>query len=495
MASWDPSYPTETVDWYGEYVARCAPLGLRWLQPPRPTRRGATVDARGVGLFGRGASARVVAPLDDDGLGLWTLDAGDLSFHGNSRRGAVCARSRPGLLTRTGCNDTSAFASSGIVDCVSVDHARQKVYVAVDRCLHEVDLDTLEVSARAPFPAMISALSTADPSLPLSVGTRDGLHFYDHRRPQHETSTGEDSTTVLDPQLSWTAPGTRLRKPSKGSPVDTTGSLLGAGPLTILHPATRVADGRSLPCSGRESEIYVAGRFPCVLVYDRRTFPRPRATIHSGARLSSLAALPYAFSSASASSLLRNVPGHTLVATGEYNGKGSLELYGFADGDAMPEKRRNRTSAGRAALLSVATQGTRILVSDGDGALRWFERDGTTPIRHWNINTNSGTGTSQRDLISQDLSNQASSRESANSEVVRKLLPVGNEPRSEVVVWTGERVGLLQYGPSRDRESWSEGENDEDEPSEEEHQYGEAMRQALARQADEVRWVQGLGLL
>lgn len=35
MANWDPSYPTERVSWYDEYIARHAPISTSWLQQPR----------------------------------------------------------------------------------------------------------------------------------------------------------------------------------------------------------------------------------------------------------------------------------------------------------------------------------------------------------------------------------------------------------------------------------------------------------------------------
>src|SRR5690606_10500048 len=109
------------------------------------------------------------------------------------------------------------------------------------------------------------------------------------------------------------------------------------GPLSILH----------LQQPGQEADlsddIYVAGRFSNILHYDRRKFPSIRGSIHPGARLCSMTSLPYPFSTLD-SELRRKgelsleqveasktaAGGRTLIACGEYNTKGSLELYGLA---------------------------------------------------------------------------------------------------------------------------------------------------------------------
>ena len=40
MASWDPTYPDEMVNWYDEYIARHAPLSLSWLEQPFSEQNG-----------------------------------------------------------------------------------------------------------------------------------------------------------------------------------------------------------------------------------------------------------------------------------------------------------------------------------------------------------------------------------------------------------------------------------------------------------------------
>ena len=482
--NWDAGGPSESIDWYAEYVSRCAPVRMNWLQPQRSSDA-VTIEARGLGFLGndqRGLHA--VAPLDDGSLCLWSLGTGDAKGAHDKRLGAICARSRPGLLAiRRRCAPET-------VECVSVDHFQQKAFVAVGSTLQEVDLHTLQLTASAKYRSTITALSAADPGLPVTVGTRPGLYLHDSRLQTH-TRTEDGAESRLDPS---TAAFASLSPP----PVSMTSIPLKsvvpipAGPHSLLH-LPRTDQGLGSP-SSLGGDIYVAGRFPCILVYDRRYLQRSRSTVHSGARLTSLASLPPDCQGLGVSSRGPRHPRHDFVAAGEYNGKGSLEVYSLPGTrrEALPN--RNRTSAGRAALLSVAAHGTRLLAADGDGALRWFERDGFAPVRQWNINAPvrrpRAGGMSSRS----GLEDGADSSQPEQSGVARKLLPIGNSPRSSVLIWTGERVGLLSFGHADTLTDWEAIENGSRNSSTQEHRYEEAMRRALKRQADEVRWVQGLGL-
>ncbi|KAL8870242.1 MAG: hypothetical protein Q9198_007676, partial [Flavoplaca austrocitrina] len=138
---------------------------------------------------------------------------------------------------------------------------------------------------------------------------------------------------------------------------------------------------------------------------------------------------------------------HTLIACGEYNGKGSLELYPFStSGEFNPptsspyELRlapitpyKNRTSASSSKLLSVAAHGTRIVFSDGDGGLKWVERDGHSLVRRWNINayTASTANPTLGSIFSGSSTNDG-------GDVARKILPVGSweDGKGELAVWT-----------------------------------------------------------
>jgi hypothetical protein len=266
--------------------------------------------------------------------------------------------------------------------------------------LVEVDLETLAVVRYERFPFSITALSEAKYPVPLTVGTNLSLYLHDSRE---RSSPGKFSTAVerfdsFDAQYSAirdSGSGT-FRSLRNSDPSPEYAHLYQPGPLSILH----------MPSSAGEwdgnGDIYVAGRFPSILEYDRRIFPKLSGTIHSGARLCSLASLPYPFASLekdlarrgelSVEQLLeaKTRPGKTLIACGEYNSKGSLEMYGLsasrtissdsAAGSLHNAVMKNRQTSSSSKLLSVASHGTRIVVSDGGGNLRWLERDGFTEV-------------------------------------------------------------------------------------------------------------------
>lgn len=132
--------------------------------------------------------------------------------------------------------------------------------------------------------------------MPLTVGTNLSLDLYDSRAASSISDLsflrGErlDSFSNQPPsKQSYATAGIQtLLNPTTSTEY---AHLYQPGPLSILH----------LPSNGNDwngsGEIYVAGRFPSILAYDRRFFPKLRGTIHSGARLCSMAALPYPFAS------------------------------------------------------------------------------------------------------------------------------------------------------------------------------------------------------
>lgn len=485
MACWDPTYPNEKVDWYSEYIARHAPLSLSWLQQPfsDPCRTGERLETRGLGLLKTGEEDIVVGPLDDGSVCLWNIGQADKAP--DPKDGRIVTRSRPNLLSVNGpdgtnwqnpSNSRAKMTSTGVVECVSVDKARNKAYFAVQSGLNEVDLNTLQISSYDRYPFSISALSEATHPVPLTVGTTLSLHIHDprvgHNGRRSSYTYFRDSEQPSENQSDFS----RLHSGDPSSVLDYA-SLFQPLPLSILH-------------LNPSSTIYVAGRFPSILHYDRRFFPKLSSTIHSGGSLCSIASLP-----------TPNSP--TLVAGGEYNGKGSLELYPLitsSSSDAIEEKPpiRNRASASRSKILSLTPHGSRLLFSDSDGQLKWVERDGSTLVRRWNINTYS---TSPTDVVpTQGIFNN----DPNEGGVARKLLPVSSKERSEVLLWTGEKIGVLGFRKkprfalatdggedARSADGLADGGNRDEL---EERDYGRMMRRALERQADEVRFVRGLGL-
>lgn len=326
------------------------------------------------------------------------------------------------------------------------------------------------------------------------------LPFSIHSTFTHPSNSPDRSEIVRPPTLeSWLA------------------ARLEPGPQAILHRGPH--------------EVIIAGRMPSILFYDSRTFPQLSHVLHSGARLSSLTTIPcppYAINRDS-------VAEATLVAGGEYHGRGSLELYELisrestdvarlsgpsdpARSPAIPEadllespatetvtppandtiyepcSYKNRQSSSSAKLLSVATQGTRIVFADSEGALKWVERDGRSLVRRWNINSYEydGGGASL-----------------TGDRVARKLVAFGHDDNlgaggtrgdGDLLVWTGSDIGIVttrvkweshqEMVEAAEGTSVSTAKQSDEEKAEE---YARVMRRALERQADERRWMSRFG--
>ena len=365
--------------------------------------------------------------------------------------------------------------------------------------LLEVDLNELKVVSRESFEWSITTLSAIHDGVPLTVGTSLGIHLHDFRaraRVQH------DLVEQLD------GPGWGDENPFKvifdPNPLPPYASLSQPTPISILH----------LPRPGCENtvsdDIYVAGRFSNILHYDRRSFPKIMGSIHSGARLSSLAALPYPFSTVdhevrkygqlTAERVEHSKTagdGRTLIAGGEYKTKGSLELYGLSSavhprGSMVLQNSvmKNRHTAASSIVLSVINHGTKIAFSDGGGLIKWFERDGTTECRRVKIgHSETQTQTSLFASMpgSEDLARKILSTQSKHGR---------QRPNEDnILFWTGEKLGMVSFtGDPLFKAEDFEVQDLESTADENARQlYTARMRDALERQADEVRFVQGLG--
>ncbi|KAF6821884.1 F-box domain-containing protein [Colletotrichum musicola] len=510
MANWDPSFPTEPVFWYNEYIQRYAPVVTSWLQQPR-IRDGTeedTLDVRGMALYSPNSETNellAVSPLDDGSMCIWDLKGT------RGRKGAVVAKSRDNVLYADGPRTMgrSRKIDTGVTECISVDCFSDKAFVAVQGHLREVDLNRLDVVSEQAFEWSITALSPAAPGLPLTVGTSLGIHLFDYRarvRTPREIIEKIDVLAV-DPNSAFVQ-----RSPPdifESDPLPPYAPLSQPTPLSILH----------LPNPGEEysfsDDIYVAGRFSNILHYDRRKFPSIVGSIHSGARLSSLSSLPYPFSPVDSEIRRRGeMPvegvvesktkenGRTLIACGEYNTKGSLELYGLfprqgesADGLILSQSvMKNRQTSSQSKILSVTNQGTRIVFSDGSGLLKWVERDGFTEVRRHKIGHSE---VAERPSLfasmpgSDDLARKILSTQTRNG--------LDNINDDDILFWTGEKLGLVTFSgkpgfTADDFENEKQKSEQEVRAEEAEREYGEMMRVALERQADDVRFVRGLGL-
>ncbi|KAH8899304.1 hypothetical protein GQ53DRAFT_306456 [Thozetella sp. PMI_491] len=518
MANWDPTYPSERQSWYEEYIQRHGPIAINWLQEARPQDdvAGDMVEARGVALYHpdnphqheatQEGAVLAVSPLDDGSVCIWDINGT------RGKRGAILSRSAPGILFVDGPGDDnnrrSRRVDSGVTECVSVDSTRHRAFFAVQCHLIEVDLQRLAVVDCDSLPWSITALSVASPSVPLTIGTSQGVHLHDYRLRSNPRA---DSTEIVDTFDQMTARDLvkrrNLRYLFEQAPLPPYAPLSQPTPLSILH----------LQRPGLESdlsdEIYVAGRFSSILLYDRRKFPAIRGSIHSGARLCSMASLPYRFSALDSElrqkgelslkqvETSKATTGRTLMACGEYNTKGSLELYGLTPTSTVPPNvagglqnsvLKNRQTSSQSKLLSVVNHGTRIAVSDGTGYVKWFERDGFTEVRRCRI------GHSEQEETPSLFASMPGS-----DEIARKLIPTrvgtgnGRVNDNDLLFWTGEKLGVVGFSarPGFAASDFEErmASAEDDERAKQERAHAEKMRRALEWQADNVRFVRNLG--
>jgi hypothetical protein len=491
FANWDPSYGTETVNFYDEYIHRHGPINIGWLSMPEDE----SLEATGLGLLqdSDGDPQHLAASLDDGSVCIWDMQPRytdtDLS------QGRIVGKSPPGLLSggsRAGQSRQEVKAimtETGAVESVSIDNNHKRGYFAQNSTLVEVDLGTLQVISQETFQFPIAALSQARDSS-LVVGTNWTVHIHDPRNK---------SRSAVNPSLQCEI---------IGGPASNHALLSQPGPLSILD---RVQD----------ESIWIAGRFTHLLNYDRRFFPKVRGTVHSGGRISCITEKPRPYVPRSLDLLqdptisisdvyvAKNAPGSTILAAGEYKGKGSLEFYGLApssSGSVITESYRNRQTAASTRLLSVAAHGNSTVFSDGDGNLKWVERDGMTTIRTYNINE----VVDPPSLNRTQSTAQGPDDEASQGDIVQKIIPLQQPTRSwsskrpdvnqtDLVLKTGDgRIGILGFGHktlySREEEDIVVETTEERVRRDAEKQYRETLGRALQSQADEVRFMRGLGM-
>lgn len=517
---------------------RNAPISVEWLSTSQKGQRSAFFNEgpaiKGMALLkdrSSNAADKIVSPLENGSICVWDLNRSRVTAR-RGCRGKVAGMSRPGLLSsetvRRADNSPlktpiNRFVDAG--DLVSVDSRTGRAYIAVGDVLNEVDIETMTVISRQPFLTLIFALSQeTDYPCPLSVATISELSIHD---PRQSRSTSGSQSSVLDGsddsaklQLSLSSIYTGLYHP---------------GPLSVLH----------LP-SPNVNSIALAGRFPSVLLYDRRNISHVQKTSFSGASLCGLAAIPAAIKLPFSSRAREPYhDSHTLIACGTYKGRGSLEFFALPQAQddnshSMPEISisrdsvyTNRHTASRTKILSVATHGTTLVFSDAEGFIKWVERDGRTEVRRLDLKQISetpqrrkqrqqrttsqrqgpflgaegGTASSSLPPDLQGLGNRAnatqlihdpydSETESYGSgfDAARKVLPVGtdNVADNEVLVWTGEHVGRIRFVPGQDDDA-SEEESEEVPESElKQNEYAEMMRRSYKRYRSDISFMQRL---
>lgn len=365
-----------------------------------------------------------------------------------------------------------------------------------------MDLNRLDVVSRDSFEWSITTLSAIHPDKPLVVGTSLGVHLHDFRaraKVIHDVPERVDGQSWQDTDV--------FKAIFDTNPLPPYASLSQPTPTGILYlPQLPQAGSASLVTD----DIYISGRFSNILHYDRRKFPAIVNSIHSGAVVNSLAALPYPFStvdheirqfgesSPEKVAEMKSRVGSALIAGGSYNQKGSLEIYGLAPAWSTAGRSttllnsvvKNRFTAASSPILSVANHGTKIVFSDGSGLLKWFERDGNTECRRLRVGHSEADG---RGSMSES--------EPQLDDVARKIVSTRTKHgacrpnNDDILFWTGERLGLVSFTRTplyQERDFAGEGEASAGDQARQE--YVERMREALERQAGEVRFLSSLGI-
>jgi len=536
LSNWDPSYPGENINYYEEYVQRHARIKISWFQEAKDAsgeeRVAREVTGMGILYDEDGARAdKVFSALDDGSIGVWQL-----CKESSTQSGRLLARSPAAILCQSSnLHNSSSLADiartmmteNGAVERVSIDNNTRRGYFASQTRLLEVDLSTLKLISSEEYPFAITALSEARYPTPITVGTNMSLHLYDPRASRNN-SAAESNVARIEriggpdrSDFQRLLVGDRPRIASLPQP----------GPLSIVHMSPdRAWDGNG--------DIWVAGRFTHLLNYDRRYFPRIRGTFSSGARISCLRVRPQPFIPRELDQMSRgelsiasineakSIAGSTLIAAGEYKGKGSLEQYGLSSDPRYTTLSsdvntitciKNRQTASSSKLLSVANHGGKLVFSDGDGNIKWMERDGFTPVRVWNLNDEHNSHppfTTFTDVLGPPDNRSWYYRNAQGSQevplppddIVQLLLPTMPKSTSghsslgddNLVIWTGEgRLGLLGFG--REKWDWSKldepaSDYEEMKRRNEEREYAGMMGRALRRQQDELNFVRNFGL-
>lgn len=557
IVRWDCTDKDERVDWYSEYIARHAALSVEWQGHESGN------EIRSMALFEN--ETKILSAMENGSLKIWDIKT---AMNGR-RRLQQSAQSRTGLLFddfSSSSGPSSAKDSPNVgqaIDSTLVDASGTKAYVAIVDKLNEVDLNTMAIISQQKFAWNITAISQqSGHDLPLMIGTSFTLNMYDPRMPlKLQPSDPDDRTDSDDKWMVFLPNYAKQWLESQPRPARMLGNrpsripgLQPSRPGTLFTPVVRsrvdpevwapVEPGPQTILHRGVNEIIVAGRMPSILFYDKRTFPRLESGIHSKGRLSALTSIPYRPHGATSS-----LAEATLVAAGEYNGRGSLEIYelpfhrpsdrqpsydwppneavesgaspstqatseegsseAVSPDQEAPYSHQNRQSSSSAKLLSVATQGARIVFSDSEGGLKWVERDGRGLARRWNINsyqyTHSG-GALVGDAVARKLLTFSSDATYSTDD--REGMARGD---GDLLVWTGSDIGILtskvkwtghdELVSAFERQMTLEDASTPDgadrkrieEERQREEEYSRTMRRALERQADERRFLARFG--
>ncbi|KAJ6264352.1 hypothetical protein Dda_0497 [Drechslerella dactyloides] len=522
------------IDWYREFQYRNAKLSEGSFIKFRAPDGLEIVDVALTGREGGGTDEIFAASaLEDGSICLFSLS--------DRNMGRVLGKSKSDLLARKTLDSKSgrlAVDSNTGIGLINYERGLfvnaatahgSRAWFGAGSVLTEVDLVTMQRIRTHRFPFSVTCLSTVLPVM--AVGTTLTLHLLDSRSPSHyvaaasPTSTAGSVTDGEKVDSSTSAPIRILDSPTILSPENDERSsrdyLLNAPPTAFLQPSPLSILHSPIDQAGG-NETYVAGRFPSVMAYDRRQWPRLAGTIHSGtkARLSDLAII-----SANPSAPQAPVPSkYTLIACGEYDGRGTLEMYPLPSADlrdgnvhqslqpgdegkrplstqqmyskASSMATRNRQSASRGKIFSVANQGLKIVTGDSEGRIRFMERDGVRHIRDWigptHLNTASASSTADGVRT--------------GGGCVKKILPLvlpssdlrPSVDNADLLLQIGEEVGVLTFNTATRTDSaygvgdaTAAADTSADEHPDEER-YIRVMRDALEQHHSDIRLLRRL---
>ncbi|KAI7367398.1 hypothetical protein KC354_g3467 [Hortaea werneckii] len=514
-------------------------------------------EATGIGTLNdpdSGSVRNLVAPLDDGSICIWDVSRRSTVDYGGG--GKLLGQSTPGLLTGQPPNamaeSHNIMTETGAMECVSIDNDARKGYFAVQSLLHEVDLSTLQLTSTKQYPFPITALSKCEPNVPLTVGTNWTIHLHDPRDPAFSAGSGKDApgdraeliggSPYSHATLAQPGPLSILHEPgTSNNNTPNPNSIWVAGRFTSLlnydrrlfpkllgtiFSGARIASLSLLPFPLIPRNLDLL-RNPSVAIHDRIAAKKPPgATLVAAAEYKGKGSLEF----------------YGLSSTHDDDNASPAVVAG------RKPHYQNRQTASASKLLAAAPQGGTVVFADGDGNPKWHERDGFSVVRTFNINDSLPPQDHHRDVRHGEVGGGAgggggrpTEPSPGQGDIVQKILPThpiaasnsapphtGNQssinksredlPTSTLLLWTGDgRLGILGYGPHNPlRPRPTTGGNEDPESSQlereealgvsaaeaveqraredAERQYGMAMRRALERNADEVRFVRGLGM-
>ncbi|KAK9474270.1 uncharacterized protein V1510DRAFT_412885 [Dipodascopsis tothii] len=246
---------------------------------------------------------------------------------------------------------------SGVLAIAALDRARSLVAGAVDDDTVRV-WDVAASATRAAVPVRAGTLSGAPSAIVRTHGSDLWL------AAGHVLQRWDTQTLQLTAETTLDRPITALAPDASGHVLVAAGGLCVVDPRAPAGPVLASAPTPGyvltiLPGSfGSVHNASAAGRFPSIITHDMRRMPTVAHTLYSGAH---------------ALSSLLDVSG-SLLAAGEYNGRGTLEFYGRpGHADAGWTNRYAASRSGMLCLAQAPWSDAIVYGGSADGSIRAFD--------------------------------------------------------------------------------------------------------------------------